>query len=291
MLRSNLQVLLWRSLLLTEHCAVHSPSDRMSNSSEPLVSKETQDAPRYVSSPPPPAPPPAPSSAAPPAAPSPAPSSAAPPAAPSAAPSLVSFKGPPSPPYPAASSKTKMTCIHQPAAGYGSLLDFHTEASTDTTLLMDSSSSDDHKARRAFAKKVFWILTLQLLFSFGVLCASFFVVKDAHNKWLYVGSLLTFCGFTAALSICKSFSQRHPWNVVGWVVVTVSLSHMVGTIGSFHAFNHVFITVGVLMVIAVAIVAFSAQTGYHDVWDTLLLTLTVDVVTFAFLHVLLPLHH
>ncbi|XP_062413901.1 protein lifeguard 1-like isoform X1 [Pungitius pungitius] len=187
----------------------------MCNSPELLVSKETMDAPCYVSSPP----------------------------APPAAPPLLSFKGPPSPPYPAASSKTKMTRIHQPAAGYGSLLDFHTEASTDTTLLMDSSSSDDHKVRRAFTKKVFWILTLQLLFSFGVLCASFFVVKDAHNKWLYVGSLLTFGGFTAALSICKSFSQRHPWNMEGW-------------------------------------------THYYDVLDALLMTLTVDVVAFAYLHVL-----
>ncbi|KAL6103824.1 uncharacterized protein ACO6RY_13690 [Pungitius sinensis] len=178
----------------------------MSNSSEPLVSKETQDAPRYGTSPPR-APPPAP-----------------------------------------------------PPASPGDM--------------------------------VFCVLTLQLLFSFGVLCASFSAGKLGRtNKWLYVGSLLTFSGFAAALSICKSFSQRHPWNVVGWVVITVSLSHMVGTIASFHAFNHVFLTVGVLMVIAVAIVAFSAQTDYYDVWDTLLMTLTVNVVTFAFLHVLLPHHH
>ncbi|XP_077948244.1 protein lifeguard 1-like isoform X1 [Gasterosteus aculeatus] len=190
----------------------------MSNSPEPLVSKGTQDAPHYVSSPPP-----------------------APPA--------------PSPPG-------------------------------DT---------------------VFCVLTLQMLFSFGVLCASFSGGKEGRtNKWLYVSSLLTFSGFAVALSICKSFSQRHPWNIVGWVgdtyrsrkpqmlhirvVVTVSLSHMVGTIASFLDLNHVFVTVGVLMVIAFAIVAFSAKTHHHDVWDGLLMTLTVDVVAFAFLHLLLPRH-
>ncbi|XP_077954670.1 uncharacterized protein LOC144405440 [Gasterosteus aculeatus] len=188
----------------------------MSNSSEPLVSKGTQDAPRYVSSPPP------------------------------AAPPVLSYKGPPSPFYPAAPatcppSKTEMTGIHQPAAGYGSLLDFHPEASPDTTLLMDSSSFDDEKARRAFAKKVFWVLTLQMLFSFAVLCASFSIGKD------YVSSLLTVSGFAAGLSICKSFSRRHPWNIAGW-------------------------------------------THHHDVWDGLLMTLTVDVVAFAFLHLLLPRH-
>ncbi|XP_040059428.2 protein lifeguard 1 isoform X1 [Gasterosteus aculeatus] len=177
-------------------------SSRMSNSPEPLVSKGTQDAPHYVSSPPP-----------------------APPA--------------PSPPG-------------------------------DT---------------------VFCVLTLQMLFSFGVLCASFSGGKEGRtNKWLYVSSLLTFSGFAVALSICKSFSQRHPWNIVGCVVVTVSLSHMVGTIASFLDLNHVFVTVGVLMVIAFAIVAFSAKTHHHDVWDGLLMTLTVDVVAFAFLHLLLPRH-
>uniref|UniRef100_A0AAQ4QAQ5 Uncharacterized protein n=1 Tax=Gasterosteus aculeatus aculeatus TaxID=481459 RepID=A0AAQ4QAQ5_GASAC len=248
------------SSLSTAWCtARHTVSSRMSNSSEPLVSKGTQDAPRYVSSPPP------------------------------AAPPVLSCKGPPSPSFPAAPatcppSKTEMTGIHQPAAGYGSLLDFHPEASPDTTLLMDSSSFDEEKARRAFAKKVFWVLTLQMLFSFAVLCASFSIGKD------YVSSLLTVSGFAAGLSICKSFSRRHPWNIAGWVVVTVSLSHMVGTIASFLDLNHVFITVGVLMVIAVAIVAFSAKTHHHDVWDGLLMTLTVDVVAFAFLHLLLPRH-
>uniref|UniRef100_A0AAQ4R7E1 Uncharacterized protein n=1 Tax=Gasterosteus aculeatus aculeatus TaxID=481459 RepID=A0AAQ4R7E1_GASAC len=139
--------------------------------------------------------------------------------------------------------------------------------------------------------QVFCVLTLQMLFSFGVLCASFSGGKEGRtNKWLYVSSLLTFSGFAVALSICKSFSQRHPWNIVGWVVVTVSLSHMVGTIASFLDLNHVFVTVGVLMVIAFAIVAFSAKTHHHDVWDGLLMTLTVDVVAFAFLHLLLPRH-
>uniref|UniRef100_A0AAQ4S1T8 Uncharacterized protein n=1 Tax=Gasterosteus aculeatus aculeatus TaxID=481459 RepID=A0AAQ4S1T8_GASAC len=187
------------SSLSTAWCtARHTVSSRMSNSSEPLISKGTQDAPRYVSSPP----------------------LAAPPG--------------------------------------------------DT---------------------VFCVLTLQMLFSFGVLCASFSGGKEGRtNKWLYVSSLLTFSGFAVALSICKSFSRRHPWNIVGWVVVTVSLSHMVGTIASFLDLNHVFITVGVLMVIAVAIVAFSAKTHHHDVWDGLLMTLTVDVVAFAFLHLLLPRH-
>lgn len=153
-------------------------------------------------------------------------------------------------------------------------------------------------------EQVFCVLTLQMLFSFGVLCASFSGGKEGRtNKWLYVSSLLTFSGFAVALSICKSFSRRHPWNIAGWVgdtnrsrkpqmlhisvtvshtdviirnyksqkrpavfnklcpqvVVTVSLSHMVGTIASFLDLNHVFITVGVLMVIAVAIVAFSAK--------------------------------
>ncbi|KAM8850855.1 uncharacterized protein AB9W97_021841 isoform 2-T2 [Spinachia spinachia] len=55
---------------------------------------------------------------------------------------------------------------------------------------------------------VFWVLTVQLLFSFGVLCACSFVGEDAHNTRLYAGGLLTISGFAAGLSI---------WKAAGWI--------------------------------------------------------------------------
>lgn len=69
--------------------------------------------------------------------------------------------------------------------------------------------------------QVFAILTLQLLFTFSVVCVFTFssVVKKAVQKdiWAYVSSYIIFIVVASVLSFCKSFSRRHPWNIVGLV--------------------------------------------------------------------------
>ncbi|KAM6919781.1 protein lifeguard 1-like [Lycodopsis pacificus] len=225
-----------------------------------MSDKETQDAPGYdESSPPPP---------------------------------LYSYEGQQPPPYSAApamcpAAKIETTCLYQPTAGYESFRDICPEASSDTTPLIASSSFDDKTVRRAFVRKVFSILTLQLLFTFSVVCVFTFssVVKGAVQTSLgaYLSSIIIFIVVATALSYCKSFSRRHPWNIVGLVVVTLSLSYMVGTIASFHDTTAVVITMGATVAISVAIIAFSAQTRYDfTIWYGVLLILVVDVIMFGF---------
>ncbi|XP_034412080.1 protein lifeguard 1 isoform X2 [Cyclopterus lumpus] len=232
----------------------------MSDTAEPLPSRETWDAPRYEVSPPPSPP--------------------------------CSYEGQQPPPYSAAPElcpppKVEKTCIYQPATGYESFRDICPEASSDTTPLMASSSFDDKTVRRAFVRKVFSILTLQLLFTFSVVCVFTFssVIKEAvqTNLGAYISSIVIFIVVAVALSCCKSFSRRHPWNIVALVVVTLSLSYMVGTIASFHDTTAVVITMGATVVISVAIIAFSAQTRYDfTIWYGVLLILVVDVLLFGF---------
>ncbi|XP_031721106.1 protein lifeguard 1-like [Anarrhichthys ocellatus] len=224
-----------------------------------MSDKETQDAPGYDESSPPP---------------------------------LYSYEGQQPPPYSAAPamcppSKIETTCIYQPTTGYESFQDICPEASSDTTPLIASSSFDDKTVRRAFVRKVFSILTLQLLFTFSVVCVFTFssVVKEAvqTNLGAYLSSIIIFIVVAMALSCCKSFSRRHPWNIVGLVVVTLSLSYMVGTIASFHDTTAVVITMGATVAISLAIIAFSAQTRYDfTIWYGVLLILVVDVIMFGF---------
>ncbi|KAM9844817.1 protein lifeguard 1 [Aulostomus maculatus] len=199
---------------------------------------------------------------------------------------------PPPPPYPAGpdmnrSPKPETAHTDQPVSGYVSFYDLQKEAPTDTTPLIASSSFDDQTVRRAFVRKVFSIITLQLLFTFSVVCVFTFssVVKEAvqTHLWAYLSSFIIFIAVAIALSCCKSFSRRHPWNIVGLAVVTVSLSYMVGTVASFHNTTAVVITMAVTLVIAMAIIAFSAQTRYDfTTCYGFLLILAVDVVMFGF---------
>ncbi|GLD50767.1 protein lifeguard 1-like protein [Lates japonicus] len=223
----------------------------MSDTADPITSKEAQDAAGSDMSSPPPAYP---------------------------------YHGQQPPPYSATPDmysppKTETTCIHQPCTGYESFRDIIPDAQSDTTPLTASSSFDD--------KTVFSILTLQLLFTFSVVCVFTFstVVKKAvHiNLWAYISSFIIFAVVAITLSYCKSFSRRHPWNIVGLVVVTLSLSYMVGTIASFHNTTAVVITMGATLAISLAIIAFSAQTRYDfTIFYGILLVLAMDLIMFGF---------
>ncbi|XP_059200115.1 protein lifeguard 1-like [Centropristis striata] len=224
----------------------------MSHTADFLTSKETQGAPGYdVSSSPP------------------------------------SYEEQQPPPY------SEATTMHHPqknettCTGYESFRDIIPEVSSETTPLIASSSFDDKTVRRAFVRKVFSILTLQLLFTFSVVCVFTFssVVKEAvqNNLGAYLSSVIIFLVVAITLSCCKSFSRRHPWNIVGLAVVTLSLSYMVGTIASFHDTTVVVITMGATLAISFAIIMFSAQTRIDfTVWYGVLLILAVDMLMFGF---------
>ncbi|KAM6919044.1 protein lifeguard 1 [Xenentodon cancila] len=199
-----------------------------------------------------------------------------------------SYHGEDSPPYigPATYNlpKTETACISQPTTGYESFCDINP---SETTPIISSSSFDDKTVRRGFVRKVFCILTLQLLFTFSVVCVFTFssVVKEAvqTNLWAYLSSFIVFAVVALALSFCKSFSRRHPWNIIGLIIVTLSLSYMVGTVASFHNTKAVVITMAVTLVISVAIIAFSAQTRYDfTICYGLLLIVALDFVMFGF---------
>lgn len=185
--------------------------------------------------------------------------------------------------YPPTKPETDGIC--QPVAGYESFSDINPDGPSDTQVT--SSAFDDSAVRRGFVRKVFSILTLQLLFTFSVVCLFTFssVVKEAvqEHLWAYLSSFFIFAIVAIALTCCQSFSRRHPWNIVGLVVITLSLSYMVGTVASFHDTNAVVITMASTLVISFAIIAFSMQTRIDfTICYGIGLILVVDLLMFGF---------
>ncbi|XP_026169413.1 protein lifeguard 1 [Mastacembelus armatus] len=179
-------------------------------------------------------------------------------------------------------SKTEMNEV--PGPGCEPFADTSPEAQSDRK---DSSAFEDKTVRRGFVRKVFCILTLQLVFTFTVVCVFTFstVVKEAVKEdiWAYVSSFIVFGVVAVTLSLCPSLSRRHPWNIVALAVVTLSLSYVVGTIASYHETNSVIVTMGATLVISLAIIAFSAQTRYDFTFcHGFLLVLVVDLIMFGF---------
>lgn len=146
-----------------------------------------------------------------------------------------------------------------------------------------TSPFDDDTVRRAFIRKVFSLVFLQLLFTFSVVCIFTFssVVKALVQAsiWPYISSFILFAVVVIPLSFCTSLSRRHPWNLIALVVVTVTLSYMVGTIASYHDTMTVVFTMGATLAISLAIIIYSVQSRYDfTICYGFLLVLLVDLL-------------
>ncbi|XP_050949873.1 protein lifeguard 1 isoform X2 [Labeo rohita] len=149
------------------------------------------------------------------------------------------------------------------------------------------SSFDDKIIRKAFIRKVFSVVTIQLLVTFTVVCVFTFsnTVKLAvqRNIWVYLSSYIIFVVVGTCLAVFSSFSRKHPWNLVGLSVVTLSLSYMVGTVASYHDTPAVIIALGSTMIISFTIIIFSAQTRLDfTICNGILLILAIDLLMFGF---------
>ncbi|XP_077581071.1 protein lifeguard 1 [Stigmatopora nigra] len=160
------------------------------------------------------------------------------------------------------------------------------EGQLEDVPLAETSAFDDKTVRRAFVRKVFCILTLQLVFTFSVVSVFTFsaVVKRVVQKniWIYVSSFLIFAVVSIALNCAKSLRRKHPWNIIGLAIVTLSLSYVVGTMASYHDTRAVIITMATTLAISLTIIAFSAQSRYDfSCCYGLLLIMVVDLLMFG----------
>ncbi|XP_011484326.1 protein lifeguard 1-like [Oryzias latipes] len=205
------------------------------------------------------------------------------------APSPPPYQERPPPPYRASNDTLPRQDTYQPPTRDKNFHYPNPEAPSESTPLVSSSSFEDKAVRRGFVRKVFGLLTLQLLFTFSAVSVFTFspVVKKAvqTNHWAYRGSFILFAVVVVTLILCDSLRRRHPWNLSGLVVVTLSGSYMVGTVASFHNTSTVVITMAVTLVISAAVIAFSAQTRYDFTFCYgFLLIVVVDFVMFGFLY-------
>ncbi|XP_036371867.1 glutamate receptor, ionotropic, N-methyl D-aspartate-associated protein 1a (glutamate binding) [Megalops cyprinoides] len=129
-----------------------------------------------------------------------------------------------------------------------------------------SSGFEDKTIRQAFIRKVFMVLTVQLMVTFSFV-AVFTFVDDAkmfvrRNPWTYYVSYAIFFIALIVLSCCGDFRRKHPWNLVALSILTLSLSYMVGMIASFYDTDSVIMAVGITAVVCFTVVLFSLQSKY-----------------------------
>ncbi|KAF7260027.1 hypothetical protein EG68_02548 [Paragonimus skrjabini miyazakii] len=123
---------------------------------------------------------------------------------------------------------------------------------------------NDKSIRHAFIRKVYLILTAQLLVTAVFICV-FLLERSVRlwvqrNSWFYYLSYATFICTYIALVCCPGVRRRYPGNFIALGIFTLAFSYLTGTITSFYNTESVLIAVAITAALCLAISLFAIQT-------------------------------
>lgn len=150
-----------------------------------------------------------------------------------------------------------------------------------------SNSFSDKAIRRAFIRKVYSILMLQMLVTL-VFIVCFTMITAIRlwiitNIWFYYTSYAIFVVTYFVLVCIQSVRRQYPGNFVCLSVFTLATSCMLACISSFYSTNIVLIAIGVTAVVCLSITLFAMQTRFDFTLTAgLLLTFSLIVMLFGF---------
>ncbi|XP_063285330.1 protein lifeguard 3 [Pelobates fuscus] len=125
-------------------------------------------------------------------------------------------------------------------------------------------SWDDKAVRHAFIRRVYTIISVQLLVTVGII-AVFTYVDPLRNfiratPGIYYASYAVFFVTYIVLVCCEGPRRRFPWNIILLAVFTLAMSFMTGTIASYYSSKAVLICMGITAIVTIAVTIFCFQT-------------------------------
>lgn len=152
------------------------------------------------------------------------------------------------------------------------------------------SGLSDKNVRIKFIRKVYLIVSAQLLLTFAAICV--FVFVQPVKAWatsgstsaliVYLVAYLSFVVMIIIFSIAQCFKKLRtvPYNYLLLFGITVSLSYMLGMISSFHDTQIVLNAAGITVFITAGVTLFAMQTKYDftNSWRLLLFMLVLSFV-------------
>ncbi|KAM9010249.1 protein lifeguard 3 isoform 1-T2 [Ara ararauna] len=127
-----------------------------------------------------------------------------------------------------------------------------------------SADWDDRKVRHTFIRKVYAIISLQLLVTVGIIAVFTFVhpVRSfvQRNVAIYYASYAVFLVTYLVLACCQGPRRRFPWNIILLSIFTLAMGLMTGTIASMYRTNAVLIAMLITAIVAIIVTIFCFQT-------------------------------
>ncbi|KAM9663983.1 protein lifeguard 3 isoform 2-T2 [Trichechus inunguis] len=123
---------------------------------------------------------------------------------------------------------------------------------------------DDRKVRHTFIRKVYTIISIQLLITVGIIAIFTFVEPVGkfvkRNVAVYYASYAVFLATYLTLACCQGPRRRFPWNIILLTLFTLALGFMTGTIASMHSTKAVIIAMIITAVVSISVTIFCFQT-------------------------------
>ncbi|KAM3667758.1 protein lifeguard 3 [Ammospiza nelsoni] len=128
----------------------------------------------------------------------------------------------------------------------------------------ESVDWEDRKVRHAFIRKVYAIISLQLLVTVGIISVFTFVhpVRSfvQRNVAIYYASYAVFLVTYLVLACCQGPRRRFPWNIILLSIFTLAMGLMTGTIASMYNTKAVLIAMLITAIVAIVVTIFCFQT-------------------------------
>ncbi|XP_044143981.1 protein lifeguard 2 [Bufo gargarizans] len=160
--------------------------------------------------------------------------------------------------------------------------------------MLTSMSWEDDRVRRSFIRKVYSILSLQLLVTVAIVALFTFSdpVKEyvQENPGWYWASYAVFFITYLVLACCTGPRRHFPWNLILLSIFTLSMSYITGMLSSYYNTTSVIVCLGITALVCLTVTLFSYQTkvdftSYHGVLFTLVMVLLISGL---FLVILIP---
>lgn len=137
------------------------------------------------------------------------------------------------------------------------------EATTGYDEMEAQFAWDDKIIRQTFIRKVYAILTVQLLVTVGIIALFTFCEPVRYyiqtHPGLYMASYLMFFATYIALTCCGDLRRQVPYNIILLVLFTLSMAFMMGFVSSFYNTKSVILCLGITAIVCLSVTVFSFQ--------------------------------
>ncbi|XP_067887162.1 protein lifeguard 2a [Heterodontus francisci] len=150
---------------------------------------------------------------------------------------------------------------------------------------------NNQKIRHVFIQKVYAILMVQLMVTFGIVAV--FTFCDPVRKYVRANLILYYTSFAVFITTylilvcCSGIRRRYPWNLILLAIFTLGMSYMAGMLTTYHNTKSVMICIGITALVCLAVSIFSFQTRFdftscHGLLFGLMMVLFITGLIMAF---------